>query len=158
MKRHILYLLLITFIPFVCAAQKNAPLKYDIVSAGSGEPGTDLLKVSVYVSKSYMTEDMIKKAAVHGIIFRGYNDPSWGEKKALLGLPTDENDHAAFFKDFFKENGPYLNYATIVESGRETIKIDGRTYKMTAMVSVNESELKKVLENAGVLKKMTNGF
>ena len=74
MKR-ILSVVLLLFIMAIAAVAKNDKMpKYDITGAGSGTEGTILVKIYVY-SKSVKDED-IKRAAVHGVVFRGGNELS----------------------------------------------------------------------------------
>ena len=69
MKR-ILSLIILLLAFFVGAMAKGDKIpQYDITGAGSGTEGTILVKVYVY-SKSVKDEDL-KRAAVHGVVFRG---------------------------------------------------------------------------------------
>ena len=70
MRAIFLLTLLCFLLPFLAVAKKDIPLKYDIICAGSGNAGTSLVKVSVYVDKANITTDIIKKAAVHGLILK----------------------------------------------------------------------------------------
>ena len=40
----------------------------------------------------------------------------------------------------------------------QTVKVDKKEYKVTAIVSVADDEIKRVLEDAGIVKKMASGF
>ena len=158
MRAIFLLTLLCFLLPFLAVAKKDIPLKYDIICAGSGNAGASLVKVSVYVDKANITTDIIKKAAVHGLIFKGYNDSRWGRKRPLAKSATVEQEHVDFFSVFFQNNGAYLNYADMVDGGMQTVKVDKKEYKVTAIVSVADDEIKRVLEDAGIVKKMASGF
>lgn len=69
-----------------------------------------------------------------------------------------EQEHVDFFSVFFQNNGAYLNYADMVDGGMQTVKVDKKEYKVTAIVSVADDEIKRVLEDAGIVKKMASGF
>lgn len=69
--KKILFLLLYVFISQAAFAQDGA-IEYDIEPSGTGQKGMSLVKISVYVKKTKQaTPALLKKAAVHGIIFRG---------------------------------------------------------------------------------------
>lgn len=145
------------FFPFSLQA-KDPPLRYDLSCAGSGTPGISLVKVSVYVNKSTITTSLLKKAVVHGVIFKGYNDAQWGRKRPLASSAVAEQEHSDFFVSFFHENGAYMKYADMVEGSMQTVRSGKKEYKITATLMVAETELKQALEEAGVIKKLTNGF
>ena len=63
-----LNLMFLLFVVLGAVAKSDKMPQYDITGAGSGTEGTVLVKVYVY-SKS-VSENDLKRAAVHGIVFR----------------------------------------------------------------------------------------
>ena len=70
MMKRLVYFVCALLLMVMSAFAKNDKMpQYDIVGAGSGSEGTVLVKVFVYAKK--VTENDLKRAAVHGVIFRG---------------------------------------------------------------------------------------
>jgi hypothetical protein len=159
---------LIIICPFL-SAQKNKADKdtyqwrYEIEAEGVGVQGTCQIKVWSYAKKVELAVEQAKKNAVHGIIFRGFvaNDKARVSRKPMAQSPSLEQEQADFFKDFFLDGGKYLKFVTLVHNGAigvgDRIKI-GKEYKVGIVVIVNESELRKDLEAAGIIKKLGAGF
>ena len=160
--RNIIILIFSILLPLSLQAKKEEPLKYDIAPAGVSAKGMTLVKISVYVEKPKQASvDLIKKVAVHGIIFRGLNETKvtgFSNQKALVSSPAAAQQYADFFNSFFQENGQYLAYANMVESTTQTVKTGKKEYRVTAIVNVSTNQLRKILQDAGIVRKMTDGF
>ena len=129
--------------------------KYDITGAGSGTEGTILVKVYVYSKKA--TDHDLKRAAVHGVVFRGCSGNASGARQPAMASPTAESDYAAFCEDFFAIDGPCQNYATIVGGSYDRVKTQ-KGYKCGAILQVDKTALRKELEKAGVVRSLSAGF
>lgn len=59
---------------FICIGVHagDDPLKYEIEGEGVGAQGTYLVKVTVIQKKSKLDADVIKKCAVHGVLFKDF--------------------------------------------------------------------------------------
>lgn len=135
------------------------PLEYEITGAGTGMQGTYLVKVSVVSKKNKPDLELLKKCAVHGVLFKGFSDStSRVKQKALAGGILAEQQHSDFFTPFFEENKSYLNYADLVTSQYEVVKLAKKQYKIGAILSVDKEQLRKDLEQAGVIKSLGSGF
>lgn len=136
-------------------AKDVEPVQYDITSAGSGVQGTCLVKVFVYSKSAKVTDLLIKYAAVHGVLFRGYQGkPS---APALAGSAVVETQKADYFSAFFGEKGTYQNYASIVSGSYERVRT-GKGYKVGAIVQVAKDQLRSDLVTAGIIRGLANGF
>ncbi|MBR6121848.1 MAG: hypothetical protein IKQ05_05600 [Prevotella sp.] len=155
MKRlfSLMTLLLIIFMGAV--AKGNKMPQYDITGAGSGTEGTVLVKVYVY-AKSVKDEDF-KRAAVHGIVFRGCSGNASGAHQPAMALPTAETDNASFCESFFAADGQCQNFATIVAGSYDRVKTQ-KGYKSGAILQINKAALRKELEKAGVVRTLSTGF
>lgn len=155
MKRlfNVMLLLLVTTIGAVAKSDK-IPL-YDITGAGSGTEGTILVKVYVYSKKA--TDQDLKRAAVHGVVFRGCSGNASGARQPAMAPPTAESDNAAFCEAFFAIDGPCQNYASIVGGSYDRVKTQ-KGYKCGAILQVNKTALRKELEKAGVVRSLSSGF
>ena len=129
--------------------------EYDITGAGSGTEGTILVKVYVYSKKA--TDQDLKRAAVHGVVFRGCSGNASGARQPAMAAPTAESDNAAFCEAFFATDGPCQNYATIVGGSYDRVKTQ-KGYKCGAILQVNKTALRKELEKAGVVRSLSSGF
>jgi len=156
-------LLLISFLlSFSVQAKKEEPLKYDITSAGVSASGMTLVKVSLYIDKpAKATVELLKKAAVHGIIFRGLSGASVMEysiQNPLVSSAATAQQYGDFFDTFFQSGGQYLSYATMVEATTQTVKVSKKEYRVTAVINVSTDRLRQVLQEGGVVRKITDGF
>ena len=157
MKR-VINTLIFIFIMTVSAMAKGGDKmpQFDIMGAGSGNEGMLLVKVFVYAKKSVADEDL-KRAAVHGVVFRGLTGNNSGANQPAMASPTVEADNAPFCEAFFAPNGECQNYASIIPGSYERIKT-GKGYKYGVVVQVNKTALRKDLEKAGIVRSLSSGF
>ena len=160
--KFVVFLLSLFFIATVTQAkdkENENQLNYDIMCGGSGSQGFYIVKVSAYVDKSsQIDEDIVRKCAVHGVLFRGFSgEQGCTSQRSLAGSALVEQQHADFFTVFFVKGGRYASYASMVTGSLQTER-SGKKYKVTAVVSVAKDQLRKDLEQAGVIKGLSNGF
>ena len=129
-KIYLLLLMLVVAIGSVAAKGDKIP-DYDIIGAGSGNEGMVLVKVFVY-SKSSSDQDL-KRAVVHGVVFRGCTGNNSGSKQPAMASSDAESSHAAFCKDFFADDGEGQNDASIIVGSYERVKTS-KGYKNGAIV------------------------
>lgn len=140
------------------AKQKDQRLNYEIEGAGVGAQGTYMVKVTIVGKEKKPSEDVIKRAAVHGVLFRGFSSKEHRiSQKPLAGSPANEAQNADFYKDFFAENGTATAYAQIVTGSRQVVK-SGKEYRVSDVVIVNKDQLQKDLEAAGIIKGLNTIF
>lgn len=163
MKRFLSLLLAIAvFIPFSVQAKKDdeglAP-QYQIQGAGTTTSNARQVMVSIITKKKdKVTDADLEKAAVHGVLFRDYDDTTntgfgfAASHKAIMETPTAEAQYIDFFKPFF-QNGDYKNYVQVVSDSRRVVKV-GKEWKVSAKVIVNTSALKKMLVKQGMAKNL----
>lgn len=158
--KKILLLLLYVFISQAAFAQDGA-IEYDIEPNGTGQKGMSLVKISVYVKKTKQaTPALLKKAAVHGIIFRGLSESGvtgYTKQRPLVSSPTAAQQYGDYFEAFFQDGGKYLSYANMVGSITDAVKIN-KKYRVSAVINVSTDEIRRALREAGVIKGMTDGF
>lgn len=150
-----LTMLLLAFFMGAMAKDGDKIPQYDITGAGSGTEGTILVKVYVY-TKSAKDEDL-KRAAVHGVVFRGCSGNQSGARQPAMAPTTAEEDNATFCKAFFAVDGPCQNYATIVSGSYDRVKTP-KGYKSGAILQVDKTSLRKELEKAGIVRSLSSGF
>lgn len=132
--------------------------KYNIVSAGVGAQGTYLCKVSVYSKKGNTKDADFKRAAVHGVIFKGVAGGDGGTSQKAMVNPSTEYEKADFFKEFFADDGPYNSYANVVPNSITRAKTANKEVCISAVVVVSKDELRKYLEKAGIVRGLGTMF
>ncbi|HJD94152.1 MAG TPA: hypothetical protein K8W07_04125 [Bacteroides togonis] len=137
----------------------SEPFEYQIVGAGSGTQGNYLVKVFVISKKNKPDVDLLKKCAVHGVLFKGFSDQqSRMSQKPLAGSALSEQEHSDFFVPFFQDGGAYSNYVDLVVAQYDIVKMAKKEYRIGATFSVAKEQLRKDLEKAGVIKGLASGF
>lgn len=154
MKRFSTFMLMLIMVCFSAFAKKDY-LKYDITGAGSGTEGTCLVKVFIY--KKSASDAQFKAAAVHGVIFRGFNGTESRVDQPALTTPDTEAQYQEFYDSFIDEKGECQNYAEIVTGSYERIKTK-KGYKVGVIVQVNRKALRASLEKARVIKSLNSIF
>lgn len=155
MKKLFSFMILLLVMTIGATAKDVKMPQYDITGAGSGVEGTILVKVYVY-AKSVKDEDL-KRAAVHGIVFRGCTGNASGARQPAMASPTAEVDNAAFCEAFFATDGQCQNFATIIEGSYDRVKTQ-KGYKSGAILQIDKTALRKELEKAGIVRSLSSGF
>lgn len=156
MKRILLFLL--TLLSTIAVQAKSDIPEYNIACAGQGTEGYYLVKISVISKKNKISDIDFKRAAVHGIIFRGY--ASVNRIPAQNPLVSDislEETRAEYFNAFFSDGGGFEQFASVVTGITERVKV-GKQYRISANVQVNKEALQNELRKAGVTKSLGDYF
>ena len=134
--------------------------RYEIQpSVGQAPQGCALVRVWSYSKKANVATMQAGKNAVHGIIFTGYAPSTDGTRlpgrNPMVTDLTLEEKNADYFKAFFADNGPFQRYVSFIGNGvpDQVLKI-GNEYKVGITVTVQVDELRKRLEQDGILTKM----
>ncbi|MEG2612527.1 MAG: hypothetical protein RR971_03435, partial [Alistipes sp.] len=69
-----------------------------------------------------------------------------------------QNEHAEFFEAFFSDTGNYRQFVSAITDGSMEVKKVGKQYKYGAIVTVSKDQLRKFLEEAGIIRSLTSGF
>lgn len=163
MKKLIL-LFAVVFVSTACFAGSKSKAnkdtkqwRYEIECAGTGTAGTYVVKVWSYSKKQAVAANQAVKNAVHGVIFKGVAGGSGcATQRPLVANPAVEYDRADFFDRFFAEGGDFQKYGSAT-GVPEYIKV-GKEYKVGVVVSVYKDNLRKALEQAGVVKGLNSLF
>ncbi len=134
--------------------------RYDIEYARSNADGMCLVKVWSYSKKSRIAADQCRKNAIHGIMFKGYSasDGTTVSQRPLVKDAAALTDKAEFFEAFFADGGPYGQFVSAVTDGSMEVRKVGKQYKVGVVVTVSKDQLRKYLEDAGVIRSLTSGF
>lgn len=162
-------LLLLTFMSATVVAQDKDRNKsfsswdnYEITTEKVGTDGTKFVKVWGFAKKEDAAIMQAKKNAVHACLFRGLPGNTSAMNTPPICFSTDAlAANESYFKDFFKAGGPYLAYINMttdgVPSGQDKRKVKGG-YKVAIYVQVMYDNLKKKMEDDGIVRKLSTGF
>ncbi len=132
--------------------------RYELECAGNAVQGNYLVKVWSYSRKPAVAMEQCKKNAVHGVIFKGFTGANGCvSQRALASNPGVETEFEDYFNSFFSDGGEYLKYVQLTSGSKEVIKLK-REYKVGVTVTVQKDQLRKALEQAGVVKSLSSGF
>jgi len=131
--------------------------RYEIECAGTGTPGTFLVKVWSYSKDEKVATKQAAKNAVHGVMFKGVAGATGcATQRPLINDPAIQTDKAEFFTRFFSDGGDYAKFASAT-GVPEVMKV-GKEYKVGVVVSVYKDNLRKNLEDAGIIRGLSSGF
>ena len=167
MRKLITFIIAMTFVlPISVEAKKTEEglvPQYQVEGAGMTSQSAQQVVVTIITKKKENVTDLdLQKAAVHAVLFRDYDDAtnagygSVAYYKAIMGSPSAEAEFIDFFKSFFT-NGDYKNYCQLVGESRRVVKA-GKEWKVSALVRVNTSVLKKDLKKQGLIKNLGSGW
>ena len=131
---------------------------YEVECVGVGKEGTKLWKVWGYGKKPDAAILQAKRNAVHAAIFKGVYAGKCPKTEPLVTDPGMEEKNQDYFDTFFRNGGKYLDFVALSGDGMEERVKVGKQYKVAIVVSVMYSQLRKELENAGIVKSLNNGF
>lgn len=162
MKKHLIFLLLLPFFLYSCGSasrlnRADQPWSYEVESVGVGTEGTYSMRVWSYCRTPKMPVEMPKRNAVHATLFRGIPSGNGAAAQpALVDRPLTSSD-SLFFDNFFQAE--YQNYINSMASGSMRIVKTGRNeYKIGYVLSVAKDDLRKYLEDHGIVKSLSSGF
>lgn len=165
-------LLLLLLFPIALTAQKRFEKKadadmnswrYQLETVSVGTKGTCVVKVWSFSKKPEIAVEQASKNAIHAAIFKGIPQ---GEripgKKPFIDSSSQADLHADFFNSFFEKGGEYARFVTLTNSGNmaagDVVKVSKKEYKVGIVVTISYDELRKHLENEGIISKLTTGF
>ena len=132
---------------------------YEVQFIKTGLEGTELFKVFTYCKKEKDCFEYAKIDALKAILFKGI--PGSGLQRPLVADPGAEDKFRDYFKTFFSEGGKYLNFVAISNDGSieddDRLKV-GKQLKIGVVVSVQKANLRRELESAWIVKKLSDGF
>lgn len=142
----------------VAAQGKVSIPRYDIISNGIGTEGTFTAEVSVYLKKpDKNTETELRKAAVHGVLFKGIEAGTDGKSQRALCSEDAAEKNGDFFGKFFND-GAYAKYVTLVDGTLRVEKVGKKLYKAHSAVIVKKDALREYLENNKIIESFNDLF
>lgn len=139
----------------------NGEPNYQLECISTTNDGSYTVKVWVITSNAKKANELAKKYAVHGIIFRGLTaNKGCSAEKPLVDSPSVEKEKSDFFKTFFESKGKYLEYVSGTNDAKaepEIIKNKAGT-KIGIIVTVAKEQLRKTLVHESIIKSLNSGF
>ena len=146
-------LILLAIMPTMAAKEK---IEYTIEGAGVGIEGTYLVKVTVVSKTPAISDDQIRRCAVHGVLFKGFKSVEHRQDQRPMASDAQaENQQKDFYEPFL--NSDLTIFATPVEGSRLLMK-QGRKYHVSAVVQVFKERLYQHLVKHGVIKGLDQHF
>uniref|UniRef100_UPI004055C418 hypothetical protein n=1 Tax=Alistipes sp. TaxID=1872444 RepID=UPI004055C418 len=131
--------------------------RYELEYVQSVGDGMLNVKVWSYSRRASIAIEQCKKNAVHGVLFKGYAGKG-ATQPPMIRDASDISTHAEFFDAFFAEGGDYQRYVSQSILGTtQTVKV-GKDHKVGVVVSVNVRQLRRDLEQAGIIRSLAHGF
>lgn len=168
MKRIISFLLL-ALVSVTAFAQKNDRREsfkswdnYEITTEKVGVEGTKFVKVWGFGKNVDQAVMAAKRNAVHACLFRGLpGATNVNSTPAICKDPNAFENNSDYFEDFFQSGGPYLKFVNMttdgVPSGQDRRKVQGG-YKVAIYAQIMYDNLKRQMENDGIVRKLSSGF
>lgn len=131
--------------------------RYETEDLGvTGQQGTCVFKVWTYSKKENIAITQASKNAVHAALFKGY-----GNNKPLIRDASIMESREDFFDEFFKDGGDYQRFVQLSNNGAisagDRISV-GKEYKIGVKVIVRKDDLRKYLEEKGIIRAMNSMF
>ncbi len=164
MKKVIFVLLAMAIVmPTTLFAQKKKANKetmewrYETEDLGvTGQQGTCVFKIWTYNKKETVAINQAPKNAVHAVLFKGY-----GKNRPLVKDDATMKSNEAFFEEFFKDGGDFQRFVQLSSNGKiapgDKIQV-GKELKIGLRVIVRKDELRKYMEEKGIIKAMNSMF
>ena len=138
--------------------------KYEITPVSVGAKGSVVVAVWSDSSNPVVAGEQAKKNAVHGVIFKGIpaNGSVPGKRPLVPASTGDEQQQqqrqAEYFDRFFEDGGAYMRFVNLNREKQQVTRVDKRKYRVGVVVVVSYDELRRELENQGIVRKLDAGF
>ena len=135
---------------------------YEVSTVQVGSDGTKLVKVWGYGRNVKKAMLQAKKNAVHACIFRGLpGSESAMQTPALCKDSADFEKNREYFSAFFSDNGDFIKYINMTTdttpSGTDMRQVRSG-YKVALYIQVMYDNLRKRLEDDGIIRGLSSGF
>jgi hypothetical protein len=142
-------------------AMYDSQYNYELSCLSVGLEGTKHIKVWGYGKKVDNAIYDAKRTAVAAVIFRGIPAGDGVAPTPSL-LPIDGyGQNMDFFDEFFKDGGMYLSFINVTTDGTpggaDNIRMS-HGYKVAVSARINFNELRKYLQDKGIVKRLDAGF
>lgn len=162
MKRIFFLIFATIFLASCSSASKlnraDQPFAYEVESVGVGADGTYAIRIWSFSKKPEITMVKPQQNAIHATLFRGI--PAGGgatAQPALIPSDSQYNHDSPFFQEFFKSD--YQRFVNSVAKGSvQVVKSGRREYKIGYVMSIAKDNLRRYLEEQGIIKGLSSGF
>lgn len=131
---------------------------YTVTGTGNNAAadGSYLVKVNITTKDPKLPDADIVRCALHGVLFHGFKGSNNHFERPLAGKPSVETENSEYFNTFF--DGEARSYGEVVPSTRAVTKTDKKRYVVTAVVEVHKDQLRRALQDAGVIRDLNSAF
>ena len=146
-------LILLAVLPTMAAKEK---MEYTIEGAGVAVEGTYLVKVTIVSKQPTVTDDLLRRCAIHGVLFKGFKSVEHRQDQRPMASDAQaEKQRKDFYEPFL--NSDLTSFAATIDGSRLLMK-QGRKYHVSAVVQVFKDRLYQHLVKNGVIKGLDQHF
>jgi hypothetical protein len=141
---------------------KDSTTRYDYASTivEDGVQGTVVIKAWGEGKNMEVAKTDAKRNAVYSLLFKGFpsaNGVLSNSLRPMVTNPNAEQQYKSYFDAFFAEGGKYLQFVRFADDiGRvavgDVVK-SSEKYKVGVVVVVDQSSLRREMEQAGIINK-----
>lgn len=145
----------------------NPSANYEVQVLGVGQDGTKVFRIWNTATKVEDAISEAKRNAVAVCLFRGLPGSGFTNQTPAICQIGDDVKHEEFFNEFFKlpqkdgSGGMYLRFVNRTTdeppSGQFRVKLK-KGYKVAIDVQVRYNDLRKYMEEQGIVKRLDSGF
>ncbi|MDL2242125.1 hypothetical protein LJC25_00130 [Bacteroidales bacterium OttesenSCG-928-K03] len=171
--KHLSLITLAVILTFSLTAQKakkgdfNPSTNYEVQVLGVGQDGTKVFRIWNTAANVNDAIAEAKRNAIAVCLFRGLPGSGFTNQTPAICQIGDEIKHKEFFDEFFQlpkkdgTGGMYLRFVNRTTdeppSGQFRVKVK-KGYKVAIDVQVRYNDLRKYMEEKGIVKKLDSGF
>ena len=144
--------------PLIAKNNDNKVSEVEIAEI-SKDDGILLLRVYCFSKKPNIPDDTFRMQAVYNVIFNGVSSSGRKEGRPPL-IDRNTPSNSTFLKRFF-DTKQYQKFASIAVNGyvnTGNLVKECKLYRVGKMVKVNESDLRKYLEENNIIEALDDGF
>lgn len=141
-----LYHALLIFFFFSCSTKKEM---YQVECNSLNNEGYVELKISNLLNPNEYQIEQASIDAIKAVLYTGYSSVKCQSQKPMLNSIDEKENFKKIESSFFSKKGVWKNFIRNTNNSKSEIGF---------FVMVNKEELRKYLENKGVIKKLTKGF
>ena len=161
--KHLFFVVFATFLLASCSSMSkinraDQPWAYEVERVGVGADGTYAIRIWSFSKKPETQMTKPKQNAIHATLFKGI--PAGGgavAQPAIVPSDSQYNQDSPFFQEFFKSD--YQRFVNSVAKGSaQVVKTGRKEYKIGYVMSIAKDNLRRYLEEQGIIRSLSSGF
>lgn len=144
-----------------CQKSNNTNWDYSVECAGTAKDGSYIVGVTTNVKKMNDAQKTAMKAAVHAVLFRGIDGTavSCVKHAPMISNSATNKEQDDFFNTFFSDkNGAYQRFVFETPGTVPSSTKIKKGYRVETTMTVMKDQLRKYLEDNGIIRALSTGF